>query len=102
MKITFDISNLTNGEVLKTVFPDLQIRDSKSNFYEFTLDGLVGYAVEKVWWNAPYKYKKPTIGSWIECPIEPREVIDKYECSNCGETVYEKRKYCPECGERKQ
>lgn len=49
---------MTNGEVIKTLFPSCKTRrenTSMDNFMEFTLDGLVGYAIEKSWWNAPYK-----------------------------------------------
>ena len=55
-KMGFD--GMTNGEVIKTLFPSCKTRHENTpmdNFMEFTLDGIVGYAIEKSWWNAPYK-----------------------------------------------
>ena len=46
---------MTNGEVIKTIFPNTQIKDINSlSFISFTLDGIVGTTVEKEWWNSPY------------------------------------------------
>ena len=47
--------NATNGEVIKAIFPNTQIRENKSDFIEYTLDGIVGTCVEKDWWNSLYK-----------------------------------------------
>lgn len=48
--------NVTNGDVIKTLFPSCKTRseNTPTNFMEFTLDGIVGYAIEKSWWNARY------------------------------------------------
>jgi len=50
-------NNATNGDVIKALFPSCKTRseNTPTNFMEFTLDGVVGYAIEKSWWNAPYK-----------------------------------------------
>lgn len=48
----------TNGEVIQALFPSCKTRHENTpmdNFMEFTLDGIVGYAIEKSWWNAQYK-----------------------------------------------
>lgn len=49
--------NATNGEVLKMVFPKVETRDMNGtlDFIEYTLDGIVGTAIEKKWWESPYK-----------------------------------------------
>ena len=46
--------NATNGEMLKAMFPRIQIKEG-SDFITYSLDGVVGTCVEKSWWNAPYK-----------------------------------------------
>ena len=46
--------NATNGEVLKMIFPKLEIRDRGGDFITYTLNG-VGGDIERKWWNAPYK-----------------------------------------------
>ena len=49
--------DVTNGAVIKMVFPSCKTRNENtpSAFMEFTLDGVVGYAIEKSWWNTLYK-----------------------------------------------
>ena len=50
-------SDATNGDVIKIIFPFCKTRseNTPTSFMEFTLDGVVGYSIEKSWWNAPYK-----------------------------------------------
>ena len=50
-------NDATNGDVLKAVFPYCKTRseNTPTSFMEFTLDGVVGYAIEKSWWNAKYR-----------------------------------------------
>ena len=38
---------MTNGEVVKTVFPDIALYTKNHKAIEITFDG--------VWWNSPYK-----------------------------------------------
>lgn len=53
---------LTNGEMLIKLFPNIQIRETDNNEYiSYTLDGLIGNAVTKEWWNASYKEPTYTI-----------------------------------------
>lgn len=48
--------NATNGDILMTIFPNVQTREvCNGELVEFTLDGVVGISVTKEWWNAPYK-----------------------------------------------
>ena len=49
--------DVTNGDVIKTLFPNTKVRiyDAESDFIEYTLDGIVGNTVEKKWWDAKYK-----------------------------------------------
>ena len=47
---------VTNGDILMTIFPNVQTRKVRNGeLVEFTLDGVVGIPVTKEWWNAPYK-----------------------------------------------
>lgn len=69
---------MTNGEVIKTMFPDVEVKE-KNNGYEVYFG--VGTAIQffnHQWWNAPYtaeiKYK------W--------EQTDKIEESNFSEEQY--------------
>lgn len=57
-RMCFD--GMTNGEVIKTLFPSCKTRseNTPTSFMEFTLDGVVGSAIEKSWWNAPYEGRK--------------------------------------------
>ena len=49
---------VTNGDILMTIFPNVQTREvCNGELVEFTLDGVVGISVTKEWWNAPYKTK---------------------------------------------
>lgn len=51
-------NDATNGDVIKAMFPDMRVRDEinyNSDFIEISLDGVVGWALSKQWWNAPYK-----------------------------------------------
>lgn len=46
----------TNGDVIKVLFPNIQIREvCNDELIEFTFDGVVGTSVLKKWWNSPYK-----------------------------------------------
>ena len=51
-------NHATNGDVIKAIFPNTQIRENNSNFITYTLDGIIGTCVEKTWWNRPYKKGK--------------------------------------------
>lgn len=57
------LGSKTNGDVIKTLFPFCKTRseNTPTNFMEFTLDGVVGYAIEKSWWNASYKAESEDI-----------------------------------------
>ena len=47
---------VTNGDILMTIFPNVQTREvCNGELVEFTLDGVVGICVSKEWWSAPYK-----------------------------------------------
>ena len=48
--------NVSNLEMLQKVFPTIEIRDKNPNsdFVEFTLDGVVGYAITRKWCNEVY------------------------------------------------
>ena len=47
---------VTNGDILMTIFPNVQTREvCNGELVEFTLDGVVGISVTKEWWSAPYK-----------------------------------------------
>ena len=52
--------NMTNGEMLKKVFPKLQIREESTmpDFVTYSLDGIVGTCVERKWWDAPYRQEE--------------------------------------------
>jgi len=57
----------TNGDVIKMVFPSCKTRseNTPSDFMEFTLDGVVGYAIEKSWWNALYERSTDADSVWL-------------------------------------
>ena len=48
--------NVTNLEMLKKVFPTVETRDKdpNSDYIAFTLDGVVGFGVERKWCNEIY------------------------------------------------
>ena len=46
---------LTNGDVIKALFPSSEVRESLDDLVHYTLDGYVGNYTTKDWWNAPYK-----------------------------------------------
>ena len=51
-------TQISNGQMLMKTFPDIQMRGEinyNSDFIEISLDGVVGWALSKYWWNAPYK-----------------------------------------------
>ena len=55
-KMNESYAGITNGKKLMEVFPEIELRDNpKSEFITFTFDHVVGNAVERRWWNAPYK-----------------------------------------------
>lgn len=54
--------NATNGEILKTMFPNIEADEAKTNTggyievkYLDTTDKCDATAFRKNWWNAPYK-----------------------------------------------
>ena len=50
--------NATNGDMMKILFPDFEIRENKLSIAFWTLmsDGSYEYnSLPKEWWNAPYK-----------------------------------------------
>lgn len=50
---------LTNGDILMTIFSNVQTREvCNGELVEFTLDGVVGISVTKEWWNALYKTER--------------------------------------------
>lgn len=49
------ISEMTNGDVIKALFPSSEVRESMDDLVHYTLDGYVGNYTTKDWWNAPYK-----------------------------------------------
>ena len=110
MRMTFNLpENPTNGEVLTALFPNLQTRSipEYSDFIEFTLDGLVGYTVEKQWWEGPYRNESQMISKWkrttcLFVPAGGNTMYNyyQYECLNCGKKTSEQFKYCPNCGSR--
>ena len=52
----FEGVNVTNGDVIKAMFPNIQIREVCSGqLVEFTFDGIVGTSVAKEYWTAPYR-----------------------------------------------
>lgn len=56
--------NATNGDVIKSLFPHIEIKDNCDMYYSVDIENLsidkslntVGF--KKDWWNAPYKEKK--------------------------------------------
>lgn len=46
---------ITNGDMLKAIFPNIQTRNENTDFITYSLDGIVGTCVEAKWWNAPYE-----------------------------------------------
>ena len=49
------LKGMTNGDMIKTIFPNIQTRNEDTDFMTYTLDGIVGTCVETKWWNAPYE-----------------------------------------------
>lgn len=50
--------NATNGDMMKILFPDFEIRENKLSIAFWTLmsDGSYEYnSLPKEWWNTPYK-----------------------------------------------
>ena len=49
-------NNATNGEVIKALFPCMEVRlVNKGILVQYTLDGIVGNTVTIDWWNSPYR-----------------------------------------------
>jgi hypothetical protein len=46
---------VTNGDMIKAVFPSSEVRETMDDLVHYTLDGYVGAYTPKDWWNAPYK-----------------------------------------------
>ena len=49
------LKEMTNGDILKAIFPNIQTRNKSTDFITYSLDGIVGTCVEAKWWNAPYE-----------------------------------------------
>lgn len=49
------LEDMTNGNMLKAIFPNIQTRNENTDFITYSLDGIVGTCVEAKWWNAPYE-----------------------------------------------
>lgn len=45
----------TNGDMIKIIFPDSELRETMDDLVHYTLDGYVGNYATKDWWNALYK-----------------------------------------------
>ena len=59
VNITKRKQEVTNGDIIKAIFPNVQTREvCNGELVEFTLDGVVGISVTKEWWNALYKTER--------------------------------------------
>ena len=53
--------NITNGDVIKIMFPDIEFTDMAFTVHAVTkitsngVNGNISYDFRKDWWNAPYK-----------------------------------------------
>ena len=45
----------TNGDLIKSMFPDVEIEESKIAVYMKDTDGVISSFGDTDWWNAPYK-----------------------------------------------
>ena len=57
-----ELSDMTNGEVIKELFPNIKINNNllfKKIYTEVPFDNYIGANVDcmKEWWNTPYKEK---------------------------------------------
>ena len=48
------LDGLTNGDVVKILFPEIKMWGESENTLDYSLGGMV-HRVLKSWWNAPYK-----------------------------------------------
>ena len=74
-------TQISNGQMLMKTFPDIQVRgeiNCDSDFIEISLDGVVGWALSKQWWNAPYKVES-----------EDNNVLDKIRAEIADTGAYE-------------
>lgn len=46
---------MTNGDMIKAMFPSSEVRETMDDLVHYTLDGYVGAYTPKDWWNTPYK-----------------------------------------------
>ena len=46
--------NPTNGDMIKAIFPNLEMWGKSKNTLDYSLGGMI-HRVLKSWWNAPYK-----------------------------------------------
>ena len=79
---------MTNGEVLIKMFPKTQVRDIEgSDFFDFTLDGIVGHSIEKRWWNVEWDGDisdiQPKIEQWIPITSRPMTEDEKPWHEDC-------------------
>ena len=113
IKPTTITENMTNGDVIKAMFPDMR---KKGTYCEFFFDDTKAIQtnsymhVSEHWFNAPYKgnFTMPTRpkAKWIERDLESYNPITRdrkiYVCSNChlgiDSSVNRFANYCPNCG----
>lgn len=50
------LDGLTNGDVIKALFPDIKMWGESEKTLDYSLGGMV-HRVLKSWWDAPYKIK---------------------------------------------
>ena len=54
MQIIIDKENPTNGDVIRTLFPNLYSYDGE-DYVLLDLSGFCGGKIEKKWWDTPYE-----------------------------------------------
>lgn len=45
----------TNGDMIKAMFPNCEVREIIDDLVHYTLDGYVGQYATKDWWDAKYR-----------------------------------------------
>ena len=98
--------NVTNGEVIKALFPDIKVYGCSGYAHSSDKSSVLLEHMSSDWLNAPYKggngVKKDKIakqGKWIEHK-EQGEVCEEstYECPRCHNLFSYNGNFCPECG----
>ena len=70
---------------------------SNPDSYDKAFDDGLYTAMAEIGHNVPSVIPQPKIGKWYIRDTYPQECTC-WDCSECQETVFEKSKYCPNCG----